>query len=130
MSLLLLDTHAFVWSVSSPAKLSERARAAIADRTNSVVVSAASAWELATKARLGKMPEAVVLVAQYERLVTELHAGHLSISPTHALLAGDLEWDHRDPFDRMLAVQSVHERAVLVTKDRALSDFALLRTLW
>ena len=130
MSLLLLDTHAFVWSVGSPAKLSERARAAIADSTHSVLVSAASAWELATKSRLGKMPEAAVLVAQYEHLVTELRAAHLSISPTHALLAGDLDWDHRDPFDRMLAAQSVHERAVLVTRDRALRDFAPLKTLW
>ena len=95
-----------------------------------MLVSAASAWELATKSRLGKMPEAATLVAQYERLVVGLRAAHLSISPTHALLAGELDWDHRDPFDRMLAVQSMHERAVLVTRDRALRDFALLRTLW
>ena len=130
MSTLLLDTHAFVWSVGAPDRLSEDARAAVTDRTHTVLVSAASAWELATRSRLGKMPEAAVLVARYERLVDELQARHLPVSPTHALLAGGLDWAHRDPFDRMLAAQALHEGATLVTRDRALLDFAAVRTLW
>ena len=65
MSTLLLDTHALVWAVSRPDRLSDRARAAVADPVNHIIVSAASAWELSTKVRLGRFPEAEPLVAQY-----------------------------------------------------------------
>ena len=126
----LLDTHAFVWAVARPDRLGDSARVAIADPTSTLHVSAATAWELATKVRLGKFPEAEPLVARYRLLVEELGAAPLAVTDEHALRAGGLRWDHRDPFDRMLASQALWENVVLVTKDRVFQDLAGLQILW
>jgi len=130
MTSLLLDTHALAWAVGRPDRLSERARSAVADPANHLVVSAASAWELATKVRLGRFPEAEPLVAQYPSIVAELGAEPLPITDRHARRAGGLAWDHRDPFDRMLAAQALLEHATLVTRDEAFTALAGLDTLW
>ncbi len=126
----LLDTHAFVWAVSDPDRLGEKARNLITEPTNSLVVSAATAWELATQVRVGKFPEAEPLVAQYDRLVQRLGASHLAISHAHSLRSGGLSWPHRDPFDRMLAAQAMLENYQLVTRDQAFSDLGGLVTVW
>lgn len=130
MSTLLLDTHALAWAVGRPDRLSDRARSAVADPANHLIVSAASAWELSTKLRLGRFPEAELLVAQFPSLVAELGAEPLPITDRHALRAGGLGWDHRDPFDRMLAAQALLEHATLVTRDDAFAALGGLDTLW
>lgn len=130
MTVALLDTHALVWAVSSPSRLGERARALIEDPSTTLLVSAASAWELSTKVRLGPFPTAEPLVVQYQQLVEDIGAVHLPIEPSHALRAGGLTWDHRDPFDRMLAAQALIEHTVLVTRDSAFRDLGGLETLW
>ena len=130
MSTLLLDTHALVWAVSRPDRLSDRARSAIADPVNHLIVSAASAWELSTKVRLGRFSEAEPLVAQYPSIVAELGAEALPITDRHALRAGALGWDHRNPFDRMIAAQALLEHATLVTRDGAYAALGGLDTLW
>jgi PIN domain nuclease of toxin-antitoxin system len=118
---LLLDTHALLWWLFDDPSLSERARAAITERANTVVVSSASAWEIATKWRLGRLREAEDAVHRLPALLHECGFETLPISIPHALAAGALTTTHRDPFDRMLIAQATLERLTLVTKDTAIS---------
>lgn len=127
---LLLDTHVLLWSLAAPDQLTSSARSAIEDRDNELWVSAASAWELSTKHRLGKLPQADVLLLGYEEHLARLGATELAITSRHALNAGGLNWNHRDPFDRMLAAQAMIESATLVTADAAFADLAGVRLLW
>lgn len=130
MSGLLLDTHTFVWAASAPDRLGARARRSIEDPTTELWVSAASAWELATKHRIGRFPEAEPLVSGFHDICDRLRARTLPINASHALRAGTFGWDHRDPFDRMLAAQSLLEDLTLVTADTAFSSLGGLRLLW
>ena len=130
MTDLLLDTHAFVWAVSSPERLAVTARALVQDPANRLLVSAATAWELATKTRLGRFPDAEPIVAQYRELVADLGAHELAGTSLHALRAGGLRWEHRDPFDRMLAAQALLEHAALVSRDGAFADLAGIDVVW
>lgn len=127
---LLLDTHALLWAIAEPARLSDSARSAVQDRGNDIWVSAASAWELATKYRLGKLPQAQVLVLAYPEHLERLDAHELAVTSRHALDAGHLSWGHRDPFDRMLAAQAMLESASLVTADPVFAQVAGVRVLW
>jgi PIN domain nuclease of toxin-antitoxin system len=120
---LLLDTHALLWWWADDKRLSKRAAAAIADEANTILVSAASAWEIATKHRIGKLPGAEQAVREFNELIVADGFEHLAVSHQHALKAGSFTQDHRDPFDRMLAAQSVIESAALVTDDPAMKLF-------
>jgi PIN domain nuclease of toxin-antitoxin system len=115
---LLLDTHALLWWATRNPDLSPRAKVAIADDENDVFVSAASAWEIATKVRLGKLewPAAAGTVNAY---VLGQGFRPLPISLAHAESAGQLRFAHRDPFDRMLIVQSQSESMWLVSNEEA-----------
>jgi len=126
---LLLDTHALLWWFTDDRRLSTDARAAIADEGNEVLVSAASAWEIATKQRLGKLDEVPKAAERFSELVAADGFGHLAVSHLHALRAGGYNSEHRDPFDRMLAAQSELESLVLVTRDPAFAGFPV-KTLW
>ncbi len=114
---VLLDTHVLLWAISTPDRLSQRARALIEDRRTAVNVSAVSAWEISIKHGLGRLPEAETVLSTWSATLDRLGATPLPISDEHAILAGRLAWDHRDPFDRMLAAQSVIEGAILLTDD-------------
>jgi len=120
---ILLDTHAFLWWLFDDPKLSQSARECIRKRGNTIFVSAASAWEISTKHRLGKLPEASVVVTQFSRLLKRAGMEALDVSVEHALLAGTLAIAHCDPFDRMLAAQSRLENLPLLTRDPALAMF-------
>jgi PIN domain nuclease of toxin-antitoxin system len=124
---LLLDTHALLWWFFDDPRLSVRARTAIADTANEVLVSAASAWEIAVKFHLGKLPECSEAVERFEELVATDGFTPLPITARHALRAGTYPSTHRDPFDRMLAAQSELEGATLVTLDPALAAFPCAR---
>ncbi len=130
MTILLLDTHAYVWALTDPDRLSRRARTAIEAPSNALLVSAATAWEMAIKHRAGKWPEAEILLAQHGDLTSRLGAQSLDISAADAIRAGSLDWDHADPFDRMLAAQSLHHLAALVTRDAAFSQLRGLAVIW
>ena len=126
---LLLDTHALLWWWTNDPRLSDTARRAIADEGNQVLVSAASAWEIATKHRLGKLPHAAQALDRFNELVVADGFEHMPISYLHSLKAGAYSNEHRDPFDRMLAAQADMEKAVLVTLDPAFAGFQC-RVMW
>jgi PIN domain nuclease of toxin-antitoxin system len=126
---LLLDTHCLLWALMTPEHLSERVRNLLRDPRNEVLVSAASAWEVATKHRLGRLPEAESVVGDYPGALAKLMALELPVSSSHALLAGSFSNAHRDPFDRLLAAQATLERVPLATLDGAFRDFPV-RVLW
>ena len=127
---LLLDTHAFVWALRRPERLPESLVAIIRNRAYDLVVSAITPFELATKHRIGKLPEVAPMLLAYPDFLERLGARELPITSHHALVAGQLEWDHRDPFDRLLAAQSITESMLLVTSDAVFRSIGGVRTLW
>jgi|SRR5215470_9920807 len=127
---LLLDTHTLVWALTDPDRLSVHAATLIRDVGNLVLVSAASAWEIATKHRLGRLPGAGPLIAGYAMHLDILRAEELPIRSAHALKAGAFGIEHRDPFDRILAAQAILEAARLVTNDHAFLRFPDLDIVW
>jgi PIN domain nuclease of toxin-antitoxin system len=126
---LLLDTHALLWWLDGDRRLSLKARRAIANQSNAILVSAASAWEITTKARLGKLPGAADVAADVAACVAAQGFLSLDITLLHAQRAGSLSGTHRDPFDRMLIAQSQIEDVALVTDDEAFDSFDV-RRLW
>lgn len=126
---LLLDTHALIWWLAGDEALSRRAREAIADEANSIAVSAASAMEVATKFRIGKLPGAALLAQDFEAIIASQGFSELPISVTHARLAGEMNIAHKDPFDRFLIAQAKDEGMVLVSNETLFDDFAVQR-LW
>jgi PIN domain nuclease of toxin-antitoxin system len=127
---LLLDSHAFLWWVFADPKLSRRARTAIEDDAeNQVFVSAASAWEIATKYRIGKLPNAAAVASDVARTVAEEGFNELSVSVRHAERAGSLVGHHQDPFDRMLIAQAMLDDLALVSNERAFDVYGVKR-LW
>lgn len=126
----MLDTHVVLWMLTDPTQLSEGVRGPLADRSTLLFVSAASAWEIATKQRLGKLPQAEVLVGGYEQHLDRLGVDSTNITAAHGLLAGSMQWSNRDPFDRMIAAQCMIESLPLVTADIAFATLAGVRILW
>lgn len=126
----LLDTHALIWALTEPRKLSPKARRVIQSFDNPLVASSASAYELGYKHKLGKLPGLDGLLLGYARHVAELCDEELSIKSVHALAAGHLDWEHRDPFDRLIAAQAIVESMVVITADQEFHKFPLIETLW
>lgn len=127
---LLLDTHAFLWWVFADPKLSRRARTAIDDDIeNNVVVSAASAWEITTKYRIGKLPDARAVADDVSGAVAAEGFDELAITMRHAQRAGNLVGHHQDPFDRMLIAQAMLEDLTMVSNERAFDAYGV-RRLW
>jgi PIN domain nuclease of toxin-antitoxin system len=126
---LLLDTHVLLWALLEPRKLSLELRNALVDSDNTLVVSAACAWEIATKWRLGKLPHARSVVENYAMALHRLAAVDLPISGAVARQAGLWAVPHRDPFDRLLAAQALSDELVLASMDPAFAQFEGVVTL-
>jgi len=124
---LLLDTHALLWWLEGDRRLSRRARTAIGDEGNLIMVSAASASEITTKARLGKLPGALEVAADVAGCVTGQGFLALDITILHAQRAGRMPGAHRDPFDRMLIAQAQIEDLPVVTDDAVFDAFGVTR---
>lgn len=122
---LLLDTQALLWWLLDSPELSATARAAIAAPSQRVLVSAASAWELGTKYRIGKLPEAQDIVVNLTQYLRKQRFEALPISVEHAFAAGQLPGPHRDPFDRMLMAQAELEGARVVTIDPVFHSYGV-----
>ena len=126
---LLVDTHALLWWLSKNPSLSQRARNAMAETSNELLVSAASAWEIATKVRLGKLPGAEELAADFAGFMLREGFSSLDITAKHAVRAGLLAGPLKDPFDRMLIAQAQTENLPIVTNERAFETYGV-RRVW
>lgn len=126
---LLLDTHALIWWLAGDEALSLRAREAIEDQANSIAVSAASAMEVATKFRIGKLPDAALLAQDFEAIIADQGFAELPITVHHARRAGEMDIAHKDPFDRFLIAQAQSEDMVLISNEALFDSFAVKR-LW
>ncbi|MBI3986437.1 MAG: type II toxin-antitoxin system VapC family toxin [Lentisphaerae bacterium] len=120
---LLLDTHCWLWWVAEPERLRKAVRKLIADRHNTILLSAASSWEIAIKYAMGKLPlpeppEEFVPKRMVRDAMTALPVEHI-----HALHVASLPAHHRDPFDRLLVAQAQVERIPILTVDRQLERY-------
>jgi len=120
---LLLDTHALLWLLLEDDRLTRNTAAAIADRANTIFVSAVTGIEVATKVRIGKLPHAVGVSRDLTNICSDFDFREVGITMAHAVAAGALPGPHRDPFDRILAAQSLVEGLALVTNDAAFAGF-------
>lgn len=123
----LIDTHVLLWAAFRKQMLSDTARLLIQSEANEILVSAAVAWEISTKYRLGKLPAAGALAEDFVAKVTGAGYLLLPISVEHAVRAGMLPGAHRDPFDRMLAAQAIQEETPLISNDEKLDEFGVRR---
>jgi PIN domain nuclease of toxin-antitoxin system len=126
---LLLDTHAFLWWLAGEQALTRRARTAIQSDDNDVFISAVTAWEIATKFRIGKLPEAAAVAEDVTDVVAAEGFNELALSMAHAERAGALHGPHRDPFDRMLIAQSLIDGFTLISNERIFDHYGV-RRLW
>ena len=125
----MLDTHAFIWWLAGSSRLPLAARRAIADESNHVLVSAASAWELTTKHRLGKLPGADAIADRITDAIAEQGFEELPITVDDAARAGALPGPHRDPFDRMLIAQSQSHALTIISTDAEFDQYGV-RRIW
>jgi PIN domain nuclease of toxin-antitoxin system len=121
----LLDTHALLWWLFDDRRLSRRARGVIRDPNHRLLASSASAWEIATKHRLGKLASAGPLVSDFGGFMIKAGFSELVVSWEHAVRAGTWDVSHRDPFDRMLAAQASLDGLTIVTADPVFDDFGI-----
>ncbi|MGO9174464.1 MAG: type II toxin-antitoxin system VapC family toxin [Rhodomicrobium sp.] len=126
---VLLDTHALLWWLLADRRLSANALAVLAQAGNSIAVSPASGWEISTKFRVGKLAVPRPLAEDLETVASQKGWTVLPVTMGHAQLAGLLKGNHKDPFDRMLAAQSLMENMPLITNDPAFAEFQV-NTLW
>lgn len=126
---VLLDTHALLWAVILPERLGRAASAILLEPANEVLVSAASAWEIATKVRLGKLDQAKHVEQDFLSIMDELGFSVLPISAEIALRAGRLPGPHGDPFDRILAGQALALDVPILSNDAKLDGFGV-RRIW
>lgn len=125
---LLLDTHALIWFAIDDAALPTGIRAKIAE-SECVIVSAASAWEMAIKAALGRLPSAIDLLTDFEGSLSRRGFQIIPIAASHGIRAGLLPGPHKDPFDRMLIAQAQAENLAIVSNDPVFDRYGV-RRLW
>ena len=125
----LLDTHAFLWWMADSERLSEAARSTIADETNDILVSAASAWEIATKVRIGRLPGGETVAVDVAGHIAGQGFKAVAIDVADAERAGRLPGPHRDPFDRMLIAQALARDVAIVSVDAVFDRYGVAR-LW
>jgi PIN domain nuclease of toxin-antitoxin system len=122
---LLVDTHVLLWAAAEPGRLSASTRERLESPDNEVLFSAASIWELAIKLQIGRLK---LPVAAEEIVEAALRMGfdELPVTALHAAAVGRLPLLHRDPFDRILVTQAIHEPARFLTVDRTLATYSVL----
>jgi PIN domain nuclease of toxin-antitoxin system len=125
----LLDTHTLLWWILDDPALPRAARETIAETGNTMLVSAASAWEIAIKFRLGKLPKAVDLVSNFSSEMEHEGFHVLPVSAEHGIRAGLLPGPHNDPFDRMLIAQSQAENTPIISNETIFDSYGV-RRLW
>lgn len=126
---LLLDTHVFLWALMDDPKLSDPAREAFLDPANDLLLSVASAWEIAIKASLGKLAMPQPLGRFLRQQLDRNSIGLLPLELNHAVRVATLPFHHRDPFDRLLVAQSLEEHLPILSADSALDAYEVQR-IW
>lgn len=126
---VLLDTHTLLWATLSPSDLSPKVARIIADESNVILVSAASAWEIATKVRIGRLPGAEKLEREFLDVMEDTGYTLMAIDAAVALRAGRFPAEHRDPFDRVLAAQALADDIPILSSDARLDSFGVQR-IW
>ena len=126
---LLLDTHTLLWWLTKNASLSARAQGLLENKANTILVSAATAWEMATKVRLGRLDVATEVVQNFLWYVERERFQAIAVTVEHGVRAGSLPGPLKDPFDRMLIAQAIAENIPIVSNDRTLDGYGINR-LW
>ena len=126
----LLDTHTLLWAVQEEKKLGRGARKVIENPDSLLYVSAISAFEIACKYRIGTLPGYSHVVENYQDILQRFGANDLSVCLAHARFAAHFEWQHRDPFDRILAAQASLENLTLISNDAVFATLPWLSVLW
>jgi PIN domain nuclease of toxin-antitoxin system len=126
---VLLDTHALLWWLDGDRRLPLRVRRLIQSDETVVLVSAASAWEIVTKARIGKLPGALAVAEDVGACLIDQGFTSLAITIDHAQRAGSLPGPNRDPFDRMLVAQALAENLGLVSNEEVFGHYGV-RRVW
>jgi len=125
---VLVDTHILKWWLDDPAQLSESAKSALENRSNSVMISAVVAWELAIKANVGKL-HVHGLLANWAGKIAAEDFRELPIDSAHAIRAGLLPMHHRDPFDRILVAQAQATGWPIISADPVFDHYGV-RRIW
>ena len=124
---LLLDTHALIWWMTNSPSLPDTVRRLMLDKRNTIVISAASAWEMATKVRLGRLPAASDITRNFQEYLSQSGFESLPVSAEHGIRAGLLPGPQRDPFDRMLIAQAQAEDLTIVSNELAFDNYGIRR---
>lgn len=126
---VLLDTCTLLDLTIAPDNIAEQVRSDLSDLSTRLLVSAATAWEVAVKTRQGRLPGGERLLTSWSQNLTDLQADPLDIDHDDAIRAGRLPWAHRDPFDRMLVAQAARHNLTLATRDEAIIDAGIVQTM-
>ena len=125
---LLLDTHTTIWALGDPDRLGQSGRRLIEDPENEILISSVVPWEMAIKINSGKLPSHV-LVTDFVSVMQRESFTYLAIHPLHAIRSGLLPLHHRDPFDRLLAAQSLELGVPLISADEIFDRYGVER-IW
>ena len=120
---ILLDTHTLLWLVSDPSKLEPAALEILSLPSTNVWVTAASAWEIGIKTRLGRL-DGEILLSAWSDVIADMSTVELPIDSADAILASRLPWEHRDPFDRVIVAQALRRNLTIATRDARMLDAA------
>jgi PIN domain nuclease of toxin-antitoxin system len=126
---LLVDTHAFLWALLSPEKLTDRVRGVFKDPEAELLVSIATPWEMAIKAGIGKLENGAEILDDFENRVTASGYRILETSIKHTILSGYLPLYHKDPFDRLLIAQALDLNVPILSRDEVF-DLYGVRRIW
>ncbi len=125
----LLDTHTLIWWLNDDKRLSATASELIQHPETDIHISAVSAWEIATKLQKGKLPMAVNVLPDFSAMVEENGFIDLPITSAHMVRSALIESEHKDPFDRILAAQSILEGMALISVDEKMPSLGIM-TRW
>jgi PIN domain nuclease of toxin-antitoxin system len=125
---VLLDTQTLLWLVSDPSRLAASALTVLSRPATNLWVTAASAWEISIKTRLGRL-DGETLLSAWTDILTDMSTSELPIESLDAILAGRLPWEHKDPFDRVIVAQALRRNLTIATRDTKIIDVAMTPTL-
>jgi len=127
----LMDTHTFLWAVKNPRRLGVSALAIIENPDTRLFLSSISAFEVAYKQQTNKLdPTYENVVKNYTQYARLLGAEDLPLALAHTFLAGSMEWDHKDPFDRFIVAQASLENLAIITNDVQIQAHPWVDVIW